>query len=139
MIVLDTNVLSAVMQSEPDAKVVDWLDKLPAESVWTTAVTVFEVQFGLELLATGRRRRRLEDAFARLLEEDLQGRIIPFDQDAARAAAQHAAKRRASGRPVDFRDAEIAGIVSARRGTLATRNFRHFQGLDLSLVNPWVS
>jgi hypothetical protein len=56
MIVLDTNVLSALMQRQPDPVVVAWLDRQPSESVWITAITVFEIQFGIELLAPGRRR-----------------------------------------------------------------------------------
>jgi toxin FitB len=138
MIVLDTNVISALMQRPADAAVVAWLDRQPSESVWTTAVTVFEVLFGLKLLAPGRRRRQLEDAFTRSVEEDFQRRVLPFDGDAASQAAQHAAAQRAAGKPVDFRDLEIAGIVSARRATLATRNTRHFQGLEIDVVNPWV-
>ena len=46
MIVLDTNVISALMQSTPDALVVDWLDAQPSESIWTTSVCVFEVLYG---------------------------------------------------------------------------------------------
>jgi toxin FitB len=107
--------------------------------VWTTAVTVFEIRFGLGLLAAGRRRRLLEDAVARTLEEDLQERILPFDREAAREAAQRAAERRAAGRTVDFRDIEIAGIVAARRATLATHNVRHFQDLGITLVDPWAT
>lgn len=137
MIVLDTNVLSALMRREPDPAVVSWLDGQASESVWTTAITVFEIRFGLELLAPGRRRRRLEDAFNRAVDEDFQGRILPFDQEAAREAASRAAERRAAGKPVDFRDVEIAGIVSARRATLATRNVRHFQDLGIGVVDPW--
>jgi hypothetical protein len=87
MIVLDTNVLSGVMRPEPDRIVVAWLDRQPSESLWTTAVTVFEIRFGLELLARGRRRRQLEDAFARAIEEDFQGRVLSFDEEAARAWA----------------------------------------------------
>jgi predicted nucleic acid-binding protein len=100
-------------------------------------VTVFEIRFGLELLATGRRRRQLADAFNRVVDEDFQGRILPFDHEAAQEAASRAAERRAVGRPVDFRDIEIAGIVSARRATLATRNAHHFQDLKIELVDPW--
>src|SRR6267154_468510 len=137
MIVLDTNVLSALMRREADPAVVTWLDLQPSESVWTMAVTIFEIRFGLELLAPGRRKRLLEDAFSRALNEDFQGRILPFDRDAAEEAAHRAAERRAVGKPVDFRDLEIAGIVAARRGTLATRNARHFQGLRIELVDPW--
>jgi toxin FitB len=137
MIVLDTNVLSALMRREADPSIIAWLDLQPSESVWTTAVTVFEIRFGLELLAPGRRRRQLEDAFSRALDEDFQGRILPFDREAAQEAASRAAERRAVGKPVDFRDIEIAGIVSARRATLATRNARHFQDLRIELVDPW--
>jgi predicted nucleic acid-binding protein len=136
VIVLDTNVLSELM--EPDySRVVAWLDKQPPESIWTTAVTIFEIRFGLALLPRGRRQRQLGEAFAKVLDEDLQGRILPFDHEAAAEAADRAAERRAIGKPLDFRDIEIAGIVSARRATLATRNVRHFQDLKIELVDPW--
>lgn len=137
MILLDTNVLSALMRSQPDIAVVHWLDALPAESVWTTSITVFEVRMGLELLDAGKRRRRLEEAFGKMLVEDFEGRIAVFDRSSAEAAARVAAERRKAGRPVDFRDVEIAGIALARKAALATRNVRHFEGLGLELVDPW--
>ncbi len=139
MIVLDTNVISALMRQEVDPVVVEWLDRQPSDSAWTTAVSVFEIQFGLELLTPGRRRRRLEDAFARALVEDFEGRILPFEQQAAREAALIAARQRRAGRPVEIRDAQIAGIVAARRATLATRNARHFANLGIVLVDPWAA
>jgi len=139
VIVLDTNVLSALMRREPDPAAVAWLDRQPPESIWTTAVTVFEIQFGIGLLAPSRRRRQLETAFARALSDDLEGRILPFDYTAAQQAAERAAARRLAGKPVDFRDIEIAGIVSARRATLATRNTRHFEDLGIAVVDPWAA
>lgn len=137
MIVLDTNVLSALMRREPDPAVVAWLDRQPSESLWTTASTVFEIRFGLELLPPGRRRRQLEEAFARALDEDFQRRVLAFDQEAAQEAASRAARGRRAGKPVEFRDLEIAGIVAARRATLATRNVRHFRDLLVEVVDPW--
>ena len=137
MILLDTNVISALMQSAPDPIVVAWLDALPPESVWTTSITVFEIRLGLDLLVEGKRRRALEEAFARALEEDFENRVLPFDQIAAQAAGRIAAERRRAGRPVEIRDVQIAGIVAARKATLATRNLRHFEGLSLALVDPW--
>jgi len=136
VIVLDTNVLSGLMQPE-DSKLVAWLDNQPPESIWTTAVTIFEIRFGLALLASGRRKRQLVDAFAKVLDEDLEGRILPFDHEAASEAANRAAERRAIGKPLDFRDIEIAGIVASRRATLATRNIRHFRDLRIEFVDPW--
>lgn len=137
MIVLDTNVLSAMMRSTPDAAVVEWLDRQPADSVWLTSITVFEARFGLALLPAGRRRSGLERAFERVLAEDFSNRVLALDEMAAETAAQLAADRRRQGRAVDLRDTLIAGIAQARRATIATRNTRHFEGLDVPVVDPW--
>jgi toxin FitB len=137
VILLDTNVLSAVMRDEADPVVVSWLDSQPPQSIWTTAITVFEIRFGLEILGDGRRRRQLEEAFVKALEEDLDGRVLPFDQPAALAAGVIAAEQRRQGRPIEIRDVQIAGIAAARKATLATRNTRHFEGIGITLINPW--
>ena len=137
MIILDTNVLSALMREAPEAAVVAWLDRQPAESVWITSITLFEARLGLALLPQGRRRRTLEAAFARLLEEDLENRVLDFDGAAAAEAASLAAGRQRAGRPVDMRDTQIAGIALARRATLATRNVRDFRDLKVPVVDPW--
>ena len=139
MIILDTNVLSALMQREPDADLIDWLDEQPSESIWTTAITVFEVRFGIDVLAHGRRRRQLDEAFDVALAEDLGARVLPFDEIAARTAGSIAAREREAGRTIEIRDAEIAGIAAARKATLATRNTRHFAKTGIKLVNPWGS
>ena len=137
MIILDTNVLSALMRQTPKAPVLAWLDRQPAESVWITSVTLFEARLGLALLPKGRRRQALEAAFARLLKDDLEERVLDFDSAAATEAALLAAERQKSGRSVDMRDTQIAGIALARRATLATRSVRHFQDLKVPVVDPW--
>ncbi|MFH1603454.1 MAG: type II toxin-antitoxin system VapC family toxin [Pseudomonadota bacterium] len=136
---LDTNVLSALMRTAPEASVVAWLDRQPAESVWITSITLFEARLGLALLPTGRRRQRLEGAFSQLLKEDLENRVLDFDSAAATEAALLAAERQKAGRPVDMRDTQIAGIALARRATLATRNVRHFGDLNVPIVDPWAA
>ena len=125
------------MQREADPIVVSWLDSQPPESIWTTSITVFEVRFGLEILASGRRRRLLEEAFSKTLEEDFEGRVVPFDEAAAQFAGQIAAERRRLGRSVEIRDVQIAGIAAARKAAIATRNVRHFEGLGPELIDPW--
>ena len=137
MILLDTNVLSGLMQNVPDQQLVEWLDDQPVESIWTTAITVFEVRMGLELLAPGKRRQRLEQAFDQLLAEHLEGRIQTFDQTAAMEAGTIAASQQRAGRTLEIRDLQIAGIATARRASVATRNVRHFEGLGLDLIDPW--
>jgi predicted nucleic acid-binding protein len=135
--VLDTNVLSALMHGEAHPTIVEWLDSQDSESVWTTSVSLFEVQYGLEIMAKGRRRRGLEDAFARTVAEDLENRVLSFDSVAALAGADIAARQRSIGHPVEIRDVQIAGITAARRATLATRNTRHFENIGIAILNPW--
>jgi predicted nucleic acid-binding protein len=139
MIILDTNVLSALMQQKVDLKVVAWLDDQPAESVWITSITLFEARYGLALLAPGKRRSSLQLRFESLLQDDLENRVLMFDANAAAQAAQLAAERKARGRPVDMRDTFIAGVALARRARLATRNLRHFDDLTVDVVDPWAS
>jgi toxin FitB len=138
MIVLDTNVLSALMRQTPDTRVIAWLDKQSRTSVWTTSVTMLEIRFGLQIMATGQRRSRLLEAFETLIEK-MGHRVAPFDDEAAAQAADLMASRQRKGRPVELRDTMIAGIVSARHATLATRNLVHFEDLAVPVVNPWLA
>jgi predicted nucleic acid-binding protein len=87
MILVDTNVLSAMMRVTVEPAVERWFDGQPPESIWTTTITSFEIHFGLALLAPGRRRDRLYDAFDRAIGEILGGRVLPFDRTAAETAA----------------------------------------------------
>src|SRR5437899_967882 len=130
MIILDTNVISALMGVSPDEIVVRWMDKQPDSSIWTSSVTIFEVASGIEILPQGRKRDLLRAEFGRFIEADIERRILPFDELAAEAAASLAAARRRDGRPGELRDTMIAGIAIARRATLATRNTRHFDDLS---------
>lgn len=139
MIVLDTNVLSAMMREADEPAVERWFDAQPTESVWTTTITVFEIRFGLALLVAGRRRERLDRAFLHAIDDVLGGRVLPFDRGAAEAAATIAANHRQTGRTIEIRDVQIAGIAAARRATLATRNTRHFENLGIALIDPWHS
>jgi predicted nucleic acid-binding protein len=137
MIVLDTNIVSVMMRPETAPRVLDWLDTQPAESVWTTVITLFEIRYGLAVLPLGRRRSSLESNFQRVLQEGLAERILDFDPASAWAAAELMARLEASGRGIELRDLQIAGIVTSRRATLATRNTRHFFHTTIELVDPW--
>jgi len=136
MILLDTNVLSALMRQNPDPKVVVWLHQQPRTSVWTTSLTVLEVRFGLEIMATGKRQSLLIQAFEDLL--DMMGqRVAAFDAPAAKEAADLMASRKRRGRPGELRDTIIAGIALVHGATIATRNLSRFEDLSVPVVNPW--
>lgn len=138
MIILDTNVLSALMLERPDDRVAAWLDRQPRVSVWISSVTVFEIRLGLLVLAGGKRRALLMSAFEAVLDA-IEERVVPFDASAAQFAAELDASRRKKGRPGDLRDTMIAGIALAHHATLATRNTEHFDDSLVPLVNPWTA
>lgn len=137
MIILDTNVLSALMRHDTEPAVLAWLDRQVPEDLWTTAVTIFEIRLGIEILAGGRRRRSLEQAFTEALHTRLSGRILAVDRGAAEAAATIAAELHGLGSPIEVRDLLIAGITSARKASLATCNPRHFERTGVMVENPW--
>lgn len=139
MIVLDSNVLSALMRPDHDAIVADWLDSQPRSSIWTTSVTVLELRSGIRLLPKGKRRDALNQGLNRLITDLLQRRILAFDLDAAEHAAEIYAVQHKTGRNPGIRDIQIAGIARSRNAGLATRNIRHFKDLNLRLIDPWAS
>jgi predicted nucleic acid-binding protein len=136
MIILDTNVISALMRDPVDATVLGWLNRQSSTSVWTTAVTVLESRFGVARMVAGRRRDALTQSLDRVIADDLEGRILAFDQTAAEHTAILMARRQSEGRTGDLRDSMIAGIALARRATLATRNVKHFEDAGINIVDP---
>ena len=137
MIILDTNVLSALMQRKPESAVIAWLDAQPATAVWISSITLFEARYGLAVMADGQRKTVLEQRLDALVRVELDHRILVFDACAADRAAQLAADRKQQGRPVDMRDTFIAGIALVHGAILATRNTRHFTDLPIPVINPW--
>ena len=138
MILLDTNVLSEIMQQIVDPAVVEWLNRQPRASVWTTAITILEIRRGILSLPNGKRRFRIAQEFDRLVEGVLEGRVAGFDEAAAEATAALITEREKRGVDLDLEDSMIAGIAIARHATLATRNARHFNDLPGKVVNPWL-
>jgi hypothetical protein len=137
MIILDTNVLSEVMRPAPSVRVLEWLAKESALTVFTTTIAMAEILCGIELLPKGRRRAALASAAEAMFEEDFAGRILPFDNDAARAFPKIAAARRGSGRPITRFDAQIAAIARSRSAAIATRNTGDFEECGVTVLNPW--
>ena|SRR5271165_1860084 len=136
MTILDTNVVSALMNDPPEDKVVAWLDSQARTSIWTTSITVFEVRSGLEIMPAGKRQAKLSEVFEKILDR-LGQRIAVFDDEAARLAANLTAFRRKKGRVGELRDTMIAGIVLARQAAIATRNTAHFRDISATVIDPW--
>jgi hypothetical protein len=134
MVVLDTNVISAVVTRQDH--ILDWINRDHSINFATTVITVFELEFGLERLPLGRRRNHLADRIGTALAP-FQDRILQLEREAATLAGRFRAERERVGRPIGISDALIAGIAAHAGARLATRNVRDFAGLPLDVVDPW--
>jgi predicted nucleic acid-binding protein len=137
MIVLDTNVISELMAVEPSPAVRAWLDKQRPDNVWTTAITMYEINLGIELMPNGCKRSALEGVMFHVMIRPFERRILPFGETAAGATAALTVRRKRAGRPIGVLDAQIAGVVEANSATLATRDVDDFWGMTFRVVNPW--
>lgn len=137
MTILDTNAISELMKATPAPTVLAWMSLQPPDDLFISTISMAEIWFGIELLPKGKRRdgllREAEVTFAR----DFAGRILAFDEEAARMFGSIVASRRLQGRPIGIADGQIAAIARCRRSTLATRDTGDFEGCGVKLVNPW--
>ena len=138
MILLDTNVVSEAMKPEPDAAVRDWLDEQAAETLWLSSVTVAELLFGIGALPDGRRKQKLATTLDGLLAM-FDGRILPFDTDAARHYADIAVAARKAGKGFPTPDGYIAAIATAHGFAVATRDASAFDAAGVRVIDPWTT
>lgn len=137
MIVLDTNVASELIKAAIDPAVLGWLRRGDQSEHFLTATSVMEMWFGAERIFLRNRSSRLLDATESLISKRFVARILPLGPEAAALAGRIRAGRENVGRGISVQDAQIAAICLFHGATLATRNVRDFEGLDLRLVNPF--
>ena len=99
---------------------------------------MFELEFGVQLLPQGQRRNRLRTMNDSIISS-YNDRILPLERSGAEWAAIYRVQAHREGRRLRLSDALIAGIAKANDLTLATRNVRDFEGLDVEVFNPWKS
>lgn len=136
--ILDTNVISEVMKPVPSKRVVTWITSQPATALFTTTITLAEVLYFLELVPAGKRRNILRESIETMFDKTMAGRVLSFDQHAARAFAQILAVRRAMGKPIGELNGQIAAIAQTRGAVIATRNTRDFRDCGVEVTDPFL-
>jgi predicted nucleic acid-binding protein len=137
VLILDTNVVAEMMKETPTLSVVAWLNEQEAAALFLTVITLGEIGYGLRILPPGRRRRWLEEGFERVIAEGFAGRILSFDEKAARSYAEVMGRRKEIGRPLSVLDGQIASIARARGYAVVTRNVRDFVECGVEVLNPF--
>ena len=135
---LDTNVVSEWVKLKPDANVVRWLASVDEDNVYLSVITLAEIRQGVCEMPPGRRRDSLESWLDGDLSLRFEGRILDVDLAVAEMWGVLMAQSTKMGINLNVMDAFIAATAKLHAATLATRNTRHFEKLDVVLANPWV-
>ena len=137
MIILDTNLISEAVRPSVDANVRRWFNSRLLSELYTTSINVAEIAFGLERMPHGRRQDDLRQSMQGIFETWFAGRILSFDEVAARAYGRIAASAEAKGQPITIADGQIAAIAHATGFAVATRDVSPFVTAGLKVINPW--
>jgi toxin FitB len=111
MTVPDTNVLSEALKPSPSEAVLRGCRTKSELPYSPPQFMLVEVLYGIEVLPQGKRRSRLLGVIERLLAEEFEDRIRPFDEDAARLFPKIIVDRQTAGRSIAQFDAMIASIA----------------------------
>ncbi len=130
---LDTCTLSDGARSLASLNLLSWLEGLPEEERYVSAVSLGEIMFGIFRLPLGKKRTTLSIWYDEILRPIYEGRILPFGEREAMIWAQ----LRSQYRNADEIDSQIAATAIAHDLTLVTRNVKDFPFAGLSLINPW--
>ena len=137
MILLDTNVVSEPLRAAPDARVVEWIDAQPLETLFLSAITVAELRAGVALLPAGKRRTGLQDSLEKRVLPLFAGRVLPFDLACTQAYAALMPVARAAGLAIASADGYIAAIAVANGLAIASRDTGPFKASGAAVIDPW--
>ncbi len=138
MIILDTNIISEFMTSQPKKSVLEWLNAQDSMALYLTTISIAEIGFGLRIMSNGKKRRLLDDRFRQFAATAFKSRILSFDEAAARVYGDIKGYRKEIGRPLSDLDGQIAAIARAKEFIVATRNIKDFEECGVKLINPFV-
>jgi len=137
MIILDTNVISELVNPRCSPAVRSWLDAQIDEAIFTTTINLSELLLGVELLPQGKRRERLLQLLEEFFERMGKDHVLLFDEPSARAYALIMSRSRSHGRAISIADGQIAAVAAVHGYAVATRDTSPFEAAGVSVINPW--
>ena len=131
---LDTNVISEIMTTEPNQRAIDFLAQI--KESYLSVITLHELHYGLQLLPEGQRRNKIANKLQSLLTH-YNDYIIPVNQAISLQASVLRADAKQEGRIVHLADALIASTAKVNNWIVATRNTNDFIDSGVEIIDPW--
>jgi len=136
---LDTNAVSEWVRPRPDPGIVRWLDEVDEDRTYLSVITLGELRKGVDRLADGRRRGRLDQWLTIELPDRFAGRLLSVDAAVAGRWGRLLARAEHTGRAVAAVDALIAATADVHSLKVVTRNVGHFRDAGVEVVSPWLN
>ena len=131
--IVDANLLSEATKPDPAPQVLDWL-RLNEQNLAVTPVVLGELEYGVLLLPSSRRKKQLELWFEKIRST---AHCLDFDSKVASSWAHLLAHLKSKGHAMPIKDSLIAASAIAHNLTVATRNTRDFKNARVPLLNPF--
>jgi predicted nucleic acid-binding protein len=136
---LDTNVLSELRRSRPDAKVLQFVSGQKLDLLYVSVVTFAEVRFGIELLEDTSRRMELNDWLTNKLRPMFEDRVLPITEDIMLTWRLLVEEGRKTGHTFAQPDLMIAATALHHGLTVVSRNTGDFERANVPVLNPWTT
>ena len=133
---VDTNIVSELVKENAEPRVLAWI-RANEPDLYVSVAMFAELERGVHLMPGGRRRDAMAEWVRVDLRERFAARVLPINEAVAAAWGMLMARSKYQGAELDPMDAFFAATAAEHGLILATRNIRHFEGLDLQLYNPW--
>ncbi len=134
---LDTNVLSELVNRRPEPQVVAWINDRSPVDLFASVLTIGEITKGIASMAGSHRRDELHAWATQDLSRMFVGRLLPVDETIAREWGSIAAEGKATGRPIPVIDGLLLATTSVHGLVFVTRNERDCVERGVPVVNPW--
>ena len=134
---LDTCVVSELVEPNPSGKVIEWIDAQDEEQFYLSVLTIGEIEKGVQKLTESRRKEQISE----WLHDDLllrfRGQILPIDQQTAMLWGKLIAEQGSAGRKLPAVDSLITATALQYDLVLVTRNVDDFSEVGIQIYNPW--
>ncbi|BAY29828.1 plasmid stability protein StbB homolog [Nostoc carneum NIES-2107] len=135
--ILDTNIISELISTQPNQKVIGWLKGVDAKQTFLSVITIGEIRKGIEKLRESLRKKNIQDWFENELLVQFEGRILTLDLSVILLWGELVGELEKKGRKLPPLDSLIAATTKYYNYTLVTRNKKDFDGIEIVVFNPF--